>query len=134
MSVNTPEIFWAKVDKSDECWKWTGQRGRKGYGALCLAGRTWRAHRLAWFLTHGPIPEGMLVCHRCDNRECCRPDHIGTAHPMAKLTEAQVVELRAARAGGAPIAYLAKTYGIDQASVSHIAKGKTWKHLQQETK
>lgn len=68
--------LWPRVDKSGECWVWTGQLARSGYGIIKESGRTWRVHRLVWTLTNGPIPDGLLVCHRCDNRPCCRPEHL----------------------------------------------------------
>lgn len=65
--------FWSMVAKSDGCWVWTGTRWSTGYGRL-VGGRA--AHRVAWELTNGPIPRGLLVCHHCDNPPCCRPDHL----------------------------------------------------------
>ena len=59
--------FWAKVDKSDECWEWTGIRGQNGYGHFRVGKEMVGAHRFAWTLENGPIPEGMSVLHRCDN-------------------------------------------------------------------
>lgn len=74
------ERFWAKVDLSGECWVWTGSRagGTKvgGYGRFYLHGRVMPAHRRAWELTSGPIADGLLVLHRCDNPPCVRPDHL----------------------------------------------------------
>lgn len=71
-------LFWARVDKSGDCWEWRGRKHdrRRGYGAFDVDGRTVRAHRFAVELTSGPIPAGHVVLHRCDNPSCVRPDHL----------------------------------------------------------
>ena len=75
--ANTPEKFWSRVDKTGDCWNWTGPKvGRTNYGKLSWHGKDYRAHRLAWELTNGPIPEGLCVLHKCDNPSCVRPDHL----------------------------------------------------------
>ena len=74
--------FWAKVatGETDTCWPWTAYRGKPlrglGYGKLGINGRIHYAHRIAWELTHGPIPDLMRVLHRCDNPPCCNPAHL----------------------------------------------------------
>lgn len=75
--MNTDK-FWSNVAKgaADECWKWTRARHPKGYGQVWLAGKMRRAHRVAWELSNGPIPEGLHVLHRCDNPPCCNPAHL----------------------------------------------------------
>ncbi len=65
------------VDKTGTCWIWRRSTNKKGYGQITIEpGRTMLAHRLAWELARGPIPDGLSVCHHCDNPPCCRPDHL----------------------------------------------------------
>ena len=68
--------FWAKVDRrgDGECWPWLGAQSRE-YGQFWCGGCL-TAHRIAWELTHGAIPNGLLVLHRCDNPPCCNPAHL----------------------------------------------------------
>lgn len=144
--------LWAKVDKSnpDGCWPFTGHINRLGYGALRSEGiKLVSAHRAAYAVTYGPIPDGMAVCHSCDNPACCRPDHlflatqlenisdrdhkrrtaVGSRHASAKLTEADVVAIRAAMAAGISGASLSRQYGVADHTISQIRTGKTWRHV-----
>lgn len=137
--------FWAKVLKTDRCWLWTAGVSGPGYGSF---GRE-TTHRYSWQLHYGPIPDGLGVLHRCDEKLCVRPDHLflGTfAENMAdklskgrqakgervaghKLTSDQVIEMRRAHADGVRQADLARRYGIRSSSVSQIVHGKRWKHV-----
>ena len=65
-----------KVDPLSGCHLWQGSINRFGYGQLSFRGKPAGTHRLAWIVRHGPIPEGLYVCHRCDERRCCNPDHM----------------------------------------------------------
>lgn len=69
-------LFWSKVDKSGECWEWQAYRMPWGYGRFgCADGKTRTAHRISYEMAFGPIPEGLIVCHTCDNPPCVRPKH-----------------------------------------------------------
>lgn len=69
--------FWPKVQKTGNCWEWQGSRNAKGYGQFITSyRRATAAHRWSYEARYGPIPSDMVVCHRCDNPPCVRPDHL----------------------------------------------------------
>ena len=155
MRGTVEERFWAKVDKRgpDECWEWTAGTNSGGYGDIKVAGRHIKAHRLAFQWLCGPIPEGICVCHHCDNPLCVNPDHLflgtqaeniadrdakdrgrgagprGEANGSAKLTKADVREIRQLCAGGKAQEAVGKRYGISQSNISDIVNRKTWAHI-----
>lgn len=137
------------VSVESGCMEWTGERDRCGYGRMRFGNNQYKAaHRLAYQFFVGPIPEGMLVCHRCDNPPCCNPAHLflGTAKDNsqdmlrkgreyrgrhnAKLSEEQAQEIRSRyrprESGQANRAALATEYGISVAQVRRIALGLNW--------
>lgn len=70
------ERFWSRVTKTESCWNWTGTKSDSGYGLISINGTVNRAHRLAWELLVGPIPEGIHIDHRCMNKSCVNPEHL----------------------------------------------------------
>lgn len=68
--------FWSKVNKTDECWIWTGYVTPQGYGQFGLRDQMHQAHRVAYELAVGPIPEGLVIDHLCRNRACVNPAHL----------------------------------------------------------
>jgi hypothetical protein len=138
--------FWEHVNKTDGCWLWTAGKTGVGYGTFIIDGKSVGAHRHSYALHYGPIPPGMLVCHRCDNPLCVRPDHLflgshldnmrdmaakgrkvtrrGDESPLAKLSDAEVREVRSLVEDGFRQADVARHYSISQAMVSHIVTGR----------
>lgn len=71
--------FWERVDQSggvNACWPWTGRRMKAGYGRLVIKGKHEGAHRIAYELAVAAVPNGLFVCHHCDNPPCCNPHHL----------------------------------------------------------
>lgn len=145
-----PKPFDAQIFKSETCWIWTGRKDQDGYGKFRVSGVEYRAHRVAWVQAKGPIPEGLLVLHRCDNRPCVRVDHLflGTwADNIAdmdakgrrvigwaphrvrgtKLTQAQVSEIKQRLINGETQTALAADYNVSQPLISAIKLGKSWR-------
>jgi hypothetical protein len=150
--------FWPKVDKRgpDDCWLWTGSKDGRGYGKIRADGPirfVMKAHRAAFELTHGPIPDGLHVLHKCDRPGCTNPAHLrlgthrenmndmlergrargggvrGERNGFAKLTEAQVREIRAAAAAGSSTSKLARCYGVDPSNIRYIVARRWWAHV-----
>lgn len=128
------------------CWLWTGYVGSRGYGFIKQNYQTRLAHRVSYELHIKKIPDGMLVCHRCDVPSCVNPWHLflgtsidnnqdkankgrcnplhGGKHPMAKLTEEQAMAIFHSTEQRN---VLAERFGISPITVSDIRKGKRWK-------
>jgi hypothetical protein len=148
----TFETFWSRVNRGavSDCWKWMGRpSGQAGYGELRINGKRLYAHRVAYALTFPDWDGKGYICHRCDNPICVNPAHLfaGTAadnnrdmrlkgrargaprgelHRSAKLTAAQVTEIRKSPPG---CVRLARQYGVTRAHIIAIRSGAKWAHL-----
>jgi len=138
-----------EVDPDTGCWIWTKGTTTAGYGVLRRDGRAQYAHRLAYEAFKGPIPDGMSVMHSCDRPSCCNPTHLrvgthaenmadmankgrqkrGAYHPVAKLTEADVREIRRLAELGVTQADIGETFGVTQSNVSYIVNRHAWAWL-----
>lgn len=151
------ERFYDRVDKSGECWLWTGAINHKrgGYGAFYDDDtRLRRAHRVAWELEHGELTEDQVVMHICDTPACVRIDHLrlgtqlenltdmrwkgrgavpppehGTQRYNAVLDDDKVRRLRAARAAGENVSALAREMGVSPGAAGRAARGEGWRHV-----
>lgn len=75
--LTVEERFWAKVQKTDTCWLWTACVVRGGYGLFMVRhGEAWMAHKYAYHLTGGIVPEGLILMHACDVPNCVNPAHL----------------------------------------------------------
>lgn len=83
--VLDPRPFWDHVFVGDDCWEWTGTLGAGGFGRVIVDGKPWYAHRMAWRLWSGALPERLY--HLCRNRTCCRPAHLSVTRPARPAEE-----------------------------------------------
>lgn len=146
------ERLYAKlaVKGEDDCWEWTGWRHPQGHGQIGLGinGALVYTHRAAWMLAYGPIPEGMYVCHKCDNPPCCNPKHLFLGTPKdnvqdmlekrrhshgdkhaSKLSKDRVVAIKALLAEGRTQQSIADEFNISRSMVGLIGSGHRWKYL-----
>lgn len=132
------------------CINFTGSKGKFGHGELAYKGVRYRAHRLAYIAYIGPIPDGLVVCHACDNPSCINPEHLfigtqadnladarkkkrmkaplvyGEQHGLSRLTESDVLKIRE---DNRPYRQIARDYGVNPSTIKRAKTGETWGHI-----
>lgn len=136
------------LENEGGCWVWQGNQSDDGYGRVRIEGKKRRAHIVSFEYAFGPVPEGLMVCHECGNSLCINPSHLyagtysdnyadmvrhgtrntprGQDAPKAKLTEAQVLEIRSDHRSTRVIAEI---YGMGKSTIQQIKAGEIWTHL-----
>jgi hypothetical protein len=156
----TPSLlkrFWSKVDKStnpDGCWNWKSGKSDRGYGRFGFAGKTRRAHRMAFALTFGSFCSKLSICHSCDNPSCVNPKHLwagttaqnmqdmvrkgrkpntapkGEKSPQAKLSPSDVLSIRKMYVPWKMSrGKIAKFYNVKRSTVQAVLERKSWAHI-----
>lgn len=154
-TLDLEEILYlnSSKDRQTGCINWIAVRDSSfGYGRFSWKGKPYAAHRVAYRLQNGAIPEGCQVCHTCDNPACINPEHLwagtqadnmldkdrkgrgnrprGVNNSNSRFTEAQIIELRYLwRTGQYNYSDLAKRFGVSYVTISKIVNYKTWRHL-----
>lgn len=149
--------FWSRLQVTPACWLWLGGTTQYGYGVVNQYGRGAShllAHRVSWELYNGPIPAGLIVCHRCDVPACVNPAHLflgtqrdnmrdmrakgrgrngprplGSANKSAKLTDDQAREIKRRLAEGETATSIAADFPVGRTTIGWIKSGKIWRHV-----
>lgn len=154
---NPVERFFDKVEKTDTCWIWKGNKFHFGHGQFSIGSR-WDnsnksipAHRFSWEIHNGKIPDKFCVLHKCDNPPCVNPDHLflgtrfdnnkdmvkkgrafhtnGTINGMHKLSDSNVINIRNLFKNGLNQREISRKFNISYGNVHCIVRRKSWKHI-----
>jgi hypothetical protein len=148
------ERFMRFVDKAEGCWAWKGNKDDKGRGRFWNGRRQILSSRAAYELLVGSIPDGLLICHHCDNPNCVRPSHLflgtqaqnmqdmirkgrkrinpcrGEKSSSAKLTNQQVIEIRQLISSGVSLSEIGRRFGVWPQTILNIKIERTWRSLE----
>lgn len=152
MKIPVEKRFWKYVDKSTDCWVWKGCRNKLGYGCVLVDGKPQLAHRVSYVLSGKSIPDGLLVCHSCDNPPCVNPFHMfigtpkensldmvkkgrhwnckGERNPSVKLRQERVSEIRELYSTGKYSSRaIGKLYGVSKTQIMKIVNKVSWQGM-----
>ena len=147
--------LWSRVDRRgpDDCWEWTAHCKSNGYGQISIHNKQLLTHRVAWEVTNGPIPDGLYVCHHCDNPPCCNPAHLFLGDQFDNMRDAREkgrkpplnpprerilqrltpLDVRCVRHwlkdGRWNLREISEAFGVCNATISNIKAGRTWKRI-----
>lgn len=156
VAVKEGPFDWSKVDigAQDDCWPWNRSRNVWGYGYCQWRGKCSNASRAAYEAVNGPVGDGLVVCHRCDNPACCNPSHLfaatqaenladcrakgrqryryGADHHRvgAKLTPERVLEARRLYSAGVTQTEIGRRWGVHSSTISRAVRGEKWSHIE----
>jgi hypothetical protein len=150
--IRMREMFNSRVIKKEGCWGWSRYIDSNGYTIVNAGhGNPILGHRVSWMIHNGPIPDGMFICHHCDNPTCTNPNHLflgtpkdnmvdcikknrknvsrGEAHYGCKLSDDKVLEIKRLVNLGYSQSKLANMFGVRPSTIQNIVDGRTWKHV-----
>lgn len=141
------ERLWSKIQigNPENCWEWSGARQERGHGVIKITGekKNMLVHRAVFEEIHGPIPDGVLICHTCDNPPCCNPNHLFSGTQVdnmsdcsekerifkMKLTYDEVKKMKQMRMAGMNWSAIGRAFNVHRSTAKCAVTGKTWKHI-----